>query len=250
MKRIKRLPVAIAAFFMVTLGACEIGLHDNDKQVLSEDHVAFEQALNQVLVRAGEKLSAPGGNRFALGEYFRSAYVEVFEDDAELGVFDLALSDMAAHRQRKEAPGFAESLVAASDTPEEALKRITDALTNAELDDELVIELLVVRQTILFMEEHHQKLDPAMPAFTMGVLDGEHNDEGERGGLNEEEDDSDPESWWSRWGSCAAGMVGSAGDGALKGCGVGFVIGGPKGCAIGATVGAVVGAIGGAADYC
>jgi hypothetical protein len=249
MKTIKRLPVAIAVFFMVSLGACEIGYQNKEKGALSEEQIAFEQGLNQVLVRAGEKLSAPGGNRSELSEYFRSAYIEVFTDKAELAVFEMALADVAEHRMRKEGPGFTELLVATSDTPEAALERIAETLAGDKLDDELIIELLVVRQSIIFMMGHHKLLVPELPVFTSSIQAGaHHNDAG--GGVSEYNDDGLEESWWSRWGSCAAGIIGSAGTGGIYGCAKGFTVGLLKGCIIGGTVGTISGGLVGAATFC
>lgn len=250
MKTIKRISLPMAIVFVVSMGACEMMSQSDADISINEQYMAFEQSLNDVFDLAGEKLSAPGGNRLALADYFRSAYAEIFAEEADLAVFDLALADMVEHRKRKEAAGFTGLLVASSDSPEEALERIADVLAGDELEEELIIELLVVRQSIYFMMAHNELLEPEVPAFTMSVMEGEHNNNGDHGGPNEQEDDGEPDSWWIIWGSCAAGMIGSAGDGALKGCGVGFVISGPKGCAVGATIGAVVGAIGGAADYC
>ncbi len=250
MKSIKKIPVFIVAFFLATLGACETGLYDNDSRSLSDEHIAFENALNQVLVRAGEKLNVSGGNRFALGELFRSSYAEVFEDEAGLESYDFALANMMELRKRKEAPGFTELLVTTSDTPEIALERIADALGDGDLEESVIIELLVVRQTIQFMMEHHEQLAPAMPVFTMSILDGEHNDEGDRGEPKEEMDDGDPDSWWSSWGSCAAGTIGTAGEHTIAGCGVGFLVGGVKGCVIGGTIGVISGSLKGASEYC
>lgn len=236
--------------FLLSVGACEFMSQSNIDGPLNEQYMVFEQNLNEVFVLAGEKLGAPDGSRYELADYFRSAYVEVFADEADITVFDRAIADMVEYRHRKEASGLTELLISISATPEEALGRIAEVLAGDDLEEEQIVELLVVRQSIHFMMEYHELLEPEKPAFTMSVMDGEHNDEGDRGGPNEQEDDGDPDSWWTSWGSCAAGMIGSAGDGALKGCGVGFVISGPKGCAVGATIGAVVGAIGGAADYC
>ena len=250
MKTIKKISLPMVMVFLVSMGACEIMPQSDADLSFNEEYMAFEQSLNDVFVLAGDKLSAPGGNRLALADYFRSAFSEVFAEEADLAVFDLAFADMVEHRKRKESAGFTEMLVAASGTPEEALERIADVLAGDELEEELVIELLVVRQSILFMMEHHELLEPEKPSFSMSVMDGEHNDEGNRGGPNEEEDDADPGSWWTNWGSCAAGVIGSAGTGSVYGCSKGFTVGLLKGCAVGAVIGSVSGGLVGASTFC
>jgi|GEM_PF-3567114 len=58
------------------------------------------------------------------------------------------------------------------------------------------------------------------------------------------------DSWWTRWGRCAAGAVGEALTAGVVGCGAGAVVGAVPGCVAGGIIGAIGGGLHGAATFC
>lgn len=234
MKTIIKLSLALTLSTLFFLGACESsGITDHQSEVPVERHAEFEETLHAVFENVGNRIQREGVRSDGVKDLFRSAYLEVLGEEATPDAFEAGLHSVNLFRSKQSEAPLVAGLVSAAETPEEALDMIAEALKADDLIEDTIIELVAMRQFILFLDDYNEYFvaDDAVPHQF-----GEFITEGESG-------------WWDSWGKCAAAITGGAGLGGIAGCTAGALFG-PKGCAVGGIIGVVSGALYGAAEHC
>ena len=227
----------IVIVLIFTFNACnESGVADNlgEKGKIGVND-QFEQTLLQIFDLAGDRLQSFDGVNPKLDEIFRDAYVEVLQDEARVDIFRASVENVAQSLAKSGREMIAVFAVNDTDSPEKVLSRIENMLGDDELDESSIIDLISLRQTILFLMDNYKYLESVIAPYSK---------------LNINETANSDDGWWEQWGRCAAGTIGGAGLGALTGCGVGVVAAVGVGCSAGAVIGGVSGALKGASSTC
>ncbi len=237
MKTIITFPLAKVLILVFMFGACETQSVTDHKDTSANEFEELEHVLNQIMVTAASEMRSKGADRDNMEEIFHKAYLEVLEDEAMSEVLEANTFTADPMRNKRTGPSKSQLIVEQSETPGQALEQIAAALNDEALDDHTIIDLISVRQVILFMQENGDLLGSGQTDSNLVLnLENDNDDEEER---------EERESWWDSWGRCVAGTTGGAGAGCIAGCKLTLV-----GCPAGCVVGAVSGALVGAAEYC